>query len=251
LPWLREIGRPQVPQRLPCVLTADEVRRTLLQLEGVHRLLAQLLYGTGMRIMEALRLRIKDVDFEHGAIVVRQGKGDKDRVVMLPASLRDTLRLQMEHAHQVWSQDRADSVPGVELPYALARKYPRAPESWARFWVFPQATLARDPRSGVVRRHHVYPETLRRALARALRSAGVTKPASPHTLRHSFATHLLQRGADIRTVQELLGHADVSTTMVHTHVLKVAGGVVSPLDTLLVHDENPQFNAKAVNGLPL
>ncbi|MDO5693686.1 MAG: integron integrase [Pseudomonadota bacterium] len=251
LPWMAEIGRPRAVRRLPVVLTSDEVRRTLTAMDGTYGLIAALLYGTGMRVLEALRLRVKDVDFEHGAIVVREAKGGKDRVVMLPATLRERLRAQLHQAHAVWAQDRADGVPGVELPHALAAKYPRAPESWAWFWVFPQATLALDPRSGVRRRRHVYDQSFRRALARALRAAGVTKPASPHTLRHSFATHLLQRGADIRTVQELLGHADVSTTMVYTHVLKVAGGVPSPLDWLMDSQPLPAVTVEQLNEIPL
>lgn len=250
LAWMGNLGRPRAVQRLPVVLTSDEVRRLLAAMDGAYGLIAALLYGTGMRILEALRLRTKDLDFEHGAIVVREAKGGKDRVVMLPATLRDRLRAQLQQAHTVWAQDRADGVPGVDLPHALATKYPRAPDSWAWFWVFPQATLATDPRSGVQRRHHVYDQSFRRALARALRAAGVTKPASPHTLRHSFATHLLQRGADIRTVQELLGHADVSTTMVYTHVLKVAGGVPSPLDTLRALAPGPAVTPAQINALP-
>ncbi len=234
LPWMNDVGRPRAVRRLPVVLTAAEVQRTLAAMApGVHRLVAQLLYGTGTRIMEALRLRTRDIDFEHGGIVVREAKGDKDRVVMLPEVLREPLQVQLQAAHAVWQQDRAAGLAGVDLPHALAAKYPRAPQSWAWFWVFPQGTLATDPRSGTRRRHHIYDETFRRALQRGLRDACVRKPASPHTLRHSFATHLLQRGADIRTVQELLGHADVSTTMVCTHVLKVAGGVPSPLDMLM------------------
>ncbi|MFV0679555.1 integron integrase [Ottowia sp.] len=251
LPWMAEIGRPRPTQRLPVVLTADEVRRTLAAMEGVHGLLAQLLYGTGMRVMEGLHLRVKDVDFEHGAIVVREAKGGKNRVVMLPAALRGPLQAQLARAHQLWAQDRTDGMPGVELPHALATKYPRAAESWAWFWVFPQAALSTDPRSGVRRRHHGYADTFRRALARALRAVGVTKPASPHTLRHCFATHLLQRGTDIRMVQELLGHADVSTTMAYTHVLKVAGGVPSPLDTLLAEAPAPAVPVAQINALPL
>lgn len=252
LPWMGEIGRPRAVRRLPVVLTAAEVQRTLAAMApGVHQLVAQLLYGTGMRVMEALRLRTKDVDFDHSAIVVREAKGGKDRVVMLPQVLREPLRLQLQAAHAVWQQDRAAGVPGVDLPHALAAKYPRAPESWAWFWVFPQGTLATDPRSGIRRRHHIYDETFRRAMQRGLRDASVRKPASPHTLRHSFATHLLQRGADIRTVQELLGHSDVSTTMVYTHVLKVAGGVPSPLDTLMAPAALPGVTAQQVNALPL
>lgn len=232
LPWLNEIGRPHVDRRLPVVLTMDEVQRMLAALSGVNHLLTALLYGTGMRILEGLRLRVKDVDFDHGVIIVRDGKGGKDRMVMLPQSLVPALREQLQAAQAVWRGDREAGVAGVELPHALARKYPRAPESWAWHWVFPQATLARDPRSGVLRRHHLYAETYRRHLKRVMRAVGIIKPASPHTLRHSFSTHLLQRGADIRTVQELLGHADVSTTMIYTHVLKIGGGVASPLDTL-------------------
>lgn len=251
LPWMAEVGRPRAVRRLPVVLTTDELQRTLAGLDGGALLLAQLLYGTGMRVMEGLRLRVKDVDFDHGAIVVREAKGGKDRVVMLPVTLREPLRLHMARAHALWAQDRADGVPGVELPHALAAKYPRAGESWAWFWVFPQATLSTDPRSGVRRRHHGYADTFRRALNRAMRASGVTKPASPHTLRHSFATHLLQRGADIRTVQELLGHADVSTTMIYTHVLKVAGGVPSPLDVLMAPTALPHVTAEQVNALPL
>lgn len=236
LPWLQEIGRPKEQQRLPAVLTKLEVQHTLSLLDAVNPvfgLFAKLLYGTGMRIMEAARLRIKDLDFEHGAILIRDGKGGKDRVVMLPQSLCADLQAHLARSKVLWQNDREQQLPGVDLPFALAKKYPRADQSLAWFWVFPQQTLARDPRSGIVRRHHLYPQTFRRAFALALKRAGIHKPASPHTLRHSFATHLLQSGCDIRTVQLLLGHADVSTTMVYTHVLKIAGGVRSPLDGLL------------------
>jgi integron integrase len=232
LPWLGDIGRPKTARRLPEVLTVTEVQRTLAGLAGEHATLACLLYGTGMRILEGLRLRTKDIDFERGAIIVRESKGNKDRVVMLPRSLRDALAQQLRLSHALWEADRAAGVPGVELPHALAAKYPRAGESWAWHWVFPQSALSIDRRSGTKRRHHAYPETFRRALTKALRAAGVTKPASVHTLRHSFATHVLQSGADIRTVQTLLGHADVSTTMIYTHVLQIAGGVPSPLDAI-------------------
>lgn len=233
LPWLAEIGRPRVQKRLPVVLVPDEVARVLALLEGEHRLFAQLLYGTGLRITEGLRLRVKDVDFAHNSIIVREGKGGKDRVVMLPQSLIAGLHTQLARARALWAADVANGLPGVELPDALARKYPRAGEAWPWFWVFPQAELSKDPRSRVIRRHHLYDQTFQRAFKQAVRRAGITKLATPHTLRHSFATALLQSGYDIRTVQELLGHSDVKTTMIYTHVLNVGGmGVRSPMDIL-------------------
>jgi integron integrase len=222
-------------RRLPVVLTQDEVGRLLGHLQGTHRLLARLLYGTGLRITEALQLRVKDVDFGQQAIFVRSGKGDKDRVVMLPQSLVAELRDHLQGSRQCWAEDAEAGRTGVELPHALERKYPRAGHSWAWFWVFPQDRHSADPRSGVVRRHHLYDQTFQRAFKRALHAAGIAKPGTPHTLRHSFATHLLQSGSDIRTVQTLLGHADVATTMIYTHVLKVGGmGARSPLDALSV-----------------
>jgi integron integrase len=234
LPWMHSIGRPQRKPHLPAVLSADEVSRLLTLLDGEHRLLAQLLYGTGMRISEGLQLRVKDVDFEHRTIIVRCGKGGKDRAVMLPAAIVPSLREQVARSRVLWAADREAGRSGVHMPDALERKYPRAGESWTWFWVFPQAAHSRDSRSGVVRRHHLYDQTFQRAFKQAARRAGILQPATPHTLRHSFATHLLQAGYDIRTVQELLGHSDVSTTMIYTHVLKVGGGGVrSPLDTLL------------------
>jgi integron integrase len=238
LPWTTEIGRPQTPRRLPVVLSVDEVVALFAQMdEGVHRLLARLLYGTGLRISEALQLRVKDLDFSQRALIVRSGKGGKDRVVMLPQALHARLREQLGVARQIWAADIEAGQAGVELPHALERKYPRAGQSWAWFWVFPQDHLSTDPRSGVIRRHHLYDQTFQRAFKRALTSAGIAKPATPHTLRHCFATHLLQSGSDIRTVQELLGHADVATTMIYTHVLKMGGGAVrSPLDALAFSD---------------
>jgi len=233
LPWLDEIGRPKARARLPAVLSPDEVSRVLMALDVEHRLLGQLLYGTGMRIMEGIRLRVKDVDFERRAVIVREGKGAKDRVVMLPATLVPALREQIAHARVLWAGDREAQLAGVHMPEALARKYPRADCSWGWFWVFPRLDLAADPRGGQVRRHHVLEQTFQRGFKRAVERAGIVAPATPHTLRHSFATHLLQSGYDIRTVQELLGHADVSTTMIYTHVLKLGGGAVrSPLDVL-------------------
>jgi integron integrase len=248
LPWLEDIGRPRIQRRLPVVLSSDEVARVLTALpgppadvagDGAHLaahawpLLARLLYGTGMRLMEALRLRVKDLDFDRRAIIVRHGKGGKDRVVMLPTALEAPLRSQLVAAHALWQADRAAGLAGVHLPHALERKAPRAGMAWSWFWVFPQAEPSTDPRSGLQRRHHAQDQTFQRAFRAAVQTAGLHKPATPHTLRHSFATHLLQSGYDIRTVQELLGHADVSTTMIYTHVLRLGGGAVrSPLDSL-------------------
>jgi len=240
LPWLDRLERPKRPMRLPIVMTVDEVAAALAHLDGQHALLGRLLYGTGMRIMEALRLRVKDVDFARLTLIVRSGKGNKDRALMLPQALVPELRVQLAHSRSIWTRDRADQRPGVEMPEALERKYPRAGESWAWHWVFPQATLSRDPRSGNRRRHHVFDQTFQRAFKRAVMAAAIDKPATPHSLRHAFATHLLQAGYDIRTVQELLGHADVSTTMIYTHVLKVGGmGVRSPLDLMLNTQSRP------------
>ena len=233
LPWLNEIGRPKSRIRLPVVLSHEEVAQLLDAIDPALQLFAQLLYGTGMRILEAARLRVKDVDFAHRALVVREGKGFKDRVVMLPASLVDSLREQMSRARVLWTDDARSGSAGVHMPHALERKYPRAGSSWTWFWVFPRLDLSVDPCSGIRRRHHLLEQTFQRGFKRALEHAGIAKPATPHTLRHSFATHLLQGGYDIRTVQELLGHADVSTTMIYTHVLKLGGGAVrSPLDAL-------------------
>lgn len=233
LPWMEAIGRPRREPRLPVVLSADEVTRILALLQGEQRLFAQLLYGTGMRITEGLQLRVKDVDFEQRTIVIRAGKGGKDRSVMLPLTLVPALREQLARARVLWSADGAAGRGGVSMPGALDRKYPRAGASWAWFWVFPQADHSVDPRSDVVRRHHLYDQTFQRAFKRAVERVGVNKPAIPHSLRHSIATALLQTGYDIRTVQELLGHSDVSTIMICTHVLKVGGGGVrSPVDSL-------------------
>ena len=233
LPWLDNVRRPAYKRRIPSVLTPAEVTSILALLQGEASLLARLLYGTGMRLMEGLRLRIKDVDFDRHVIVVRQAKGNKDRVVMLPRSLAVDLRAQLLVSRATWEADRQNHKGGVEVPHALEAKYPQVARTWAWFWMFPSPTYSVDPGTGVVRRHHLFEERPQRALKRAVAQAGIAKPVSVHTLRHSFATHLLQAGTDIRTVQELLGHSDVSTTMIYTHVLKVAGGgTTSPLDAL-------------------
>ena len=247
VPWMDDIGRPQQQRRLPVVLAQDEVLRVLAVLDemqhaapsggpafyAAHGLFGRLLYGTGMRLMEGLRLRVKDIDFRQRAIIVREGKGAHDRLVMLPAALEAPLREQLDRVRALWQADRAAGAAPVQLPHALERKYPRAGLSWSWFWVFPGSQPSQDPRGAGERRHHVHDQSFQRVFRRALEQAGIDKPASPHTLRHSFATHLLQAGYDIRTVQELLGHADVSTTMIYTHVLRLGGGAVrSPLDNL-------------------
>jgi integron integrase len=233
LPWMQDIGRPRTPVRIPVVLSRDEVARLLANMPMGFWLIAALLYGAGLRLNEGLRLRVKDVDFDRRVLVVREAKGNKDRVVMLPASAETALREQVDRSRALWAQDRAARVPGVELPHALVRKYPRAGESLAWHWVFPSLTLSVDPRTRLRRRHHQYEQTVGRAISSAARLALIAKKVTAHTLRHSFATHLLDSGVDIRRVQELLGHSDVSTTMIYTHVLSSsAAGLASPLESL-------------------
>jgi integron integrase len=233
LAWLDGLQRATRPPRLPVVLTHEEVERLLAELQGVRWLIASLLYGAGLRVMECLRLRVKDVDLGYRQILVRDGKGEKDRVTMMPEKLAAPLAAHLARVKSLHGRDLEAGYGEVSLPYALARKYPRAGYEWVWQYVFPANHRAADPEDGVMRRHHLYDSVPQRAIREAARAAGIAKRVSCHTLRHSFATHLVESGYDIRTVQELLGHSDVSTTMIYTHVLNKGGrGVVSPLDRL-------------------
>ena len=234
LEWLDDVVRARQPRRLPNVLSRDEVAAVLSRLEGIPQLVVLLLYGTGMRILECLRLRIQDVDFDLGHITIRRPKGGRDRVTMLPKSTRDRLRDHLINVRTLHEKDLDDGFGNVYLPDALARKYPHADCDWKWQYVFPAGSRGVDPRSGAERRHHLHETVIQRAIRQAAREAHIAKKVSPHTFRHSFATHLLMAGHDIRTIQELLGHKDVKTTMIYTHILgnSAGRGVTSPADTL-------------------
>ena len=226
--------RAKKPQKVPTVMSREETSKVIQALEGTHRLMAMLMYGCGLRLMECVRLRVKDIDFSMNQIVVRDGKGAKDRVTVFPENVRTTLESHLDRVRMMHRDDLAKGYGGVYLPYALARKYRNAEREWMWQYVFPSKNLSKDPRSGKIRRHHINESTLQKSVKKAVKLAGISKRVTCHTFRHSFATHLLEDGYDIRTVQELLGHNDLATTMIYTHVLNKRGRAVrSPLDNLI------------------
>ena len=232
LPYVEGIQRVKRPTRVPVVFTRAEAAALLSHLSGTYRIIAGLLYGSGLRLMEALRLRVKDLDFDYAEILVRDGKGEKDRRTLFPRPLIESLRQQLDRVRVLHEQDLREGFGEVYLPYALGRKYSNAGREWKWQYVFPSSKLSNDPRSGVTRRHHASPDSVQREVKRAIRLAGITKHGGCHTLRHSFATHLLEDGYDLLTIQELLGHSDVRTTQIYTHVLNKGGrGVRSPLES--------------------
>ncbi|MDH5190887.1 MAG: integron integrase [Gammaproteobacteria bacterium] len=231
LEWIDDVVRAKRPKRLPVVLPRDDVMRLLNSLNGVYKLLAYLLYGTGMRLSEAVQLRVKDIDFSYNQIIIRAGKGNKDRRTILPERLISPLKRQIEYSRTLFDLDREENIPGVYLPYALERKYPNAGKEWPWHWVFPAKNRSTDPRTKIVRRHHLYEKTLQRNIKRVVRNLTLPVNVTTHTLRHCFATHMLENGYDIRTIQELLGHNDIRTTQIYTHVLQRGGNAArSPLD---------------------
>jgi integron integrase len=250
LPWLDGITRASQPKRLPVVLTRQEVHALLSQLQGTAWLVASLLYGGGLRLMEGLSLRVKDVQIERGELIVREAKGGKDRVTTLPSSLEAAVRAHFSRLHDWFEEERRAGRPGVALPFALARKYPQASTQWGWQYLFPAAGVSMDRELKLLVRDHMHEKQIQRAVQGAVRRAGISKPASCHTLRHCFATHLLEDGYDIRTVQELLGHTDLKTTMIYTHVMsKGANGVRSPLDRSgAVATPAPPFRAPHPTG---
>ena len=234
IPWIEDIVRARQPKRLPTVLSREEVAALLAHLDGTLQLIVMLLYGTGMRILECLRLGVQDIDFDLGNITIRNGKGRKDRIALLPSACRDRLRIHLDRVRDLHNQDFAKGFGRVYLPNALERKYPKAAADWRWQYVFPAGSRGVDPRTNSIRRHHLHESVVRKAIYGAVRKSGISKKVSCHTFRHSFATHLLMTGYDIRTIQELLGHKDVKTTMIYTHVLNNSGGrgIVSPVDSL-------------------
>jgi len=232
--WIDNIKWAKRPKRLPVVFSEAEIRKIMLLLEGVHKLVAKIMYGSGLRLSECVSLRIQDLDFDYQQIIVRNAKGERDRATILPESLTDPLRDQIEKVRLIHNDDLKNGLGTVYLPYAIERKFPNASREYIWQYLFPSKTVSLDPRSGRKRRHHIHLDSVQRMIRKAVRQSGIRKRGSSHSLRHSFATHLLEAGYDIRTIQELLGHEDVSTTMIYTHVLKKGAGFVkSPVDRLL------------------